>query len=122
MRLKIIKFDPLLFTRFYLEVLSNLGSVRQATPKPIKLSDETSLGFQDINYSGTSRAMSLFLSAAGLMMILEGVPYFCLPSQVKEVAKRLPELPDSTLRIFGFFLMLLGLLVVYIGRKVVSNG
>ena len=66
--------------------------------------------------------MSLFLSALGLMMILEGIPYFCFPDQVKDFAKKLPEFQDRTLRIIGFFLMLLGLLVVYIGKKVISNG
>lgn len=66
--------------------------------------------------------MSLFLSALGLMMIFEGIPYFCFPGQVKDFAKKLPEFQDSTLRIIGFLLMLLGLLVVYIGKKVISNG
>lgn len=66
--------------------------------------------------------MSLFLSAMGLMMIFEGIPYFCFPSQVKDFARKLPEFQDSTLRIIGFFLMLLGLLAVYIGKKVILNG
>ena len=56
------------------------------------------------------------------MMIFEGIPYFCFPDQVKDFAKKLPEFQDRTLRIIGFFLMLLGLLVVYIGKKVISNG
>lgn len=58
----------------------------------------------------------------GLMMIFEGIPYFCFPSQVKDFARKLPEFQDSTLRIIGFFLMLLGLLAVYIGKKVILNG
>ena len=65
--------------------------------------------------------MSLFLSALGLMMIFEGIPYFCIPSQVKEFAKKLPELNDSTLRTIGFFLMLVGLGVVYVGRMIVPH-
>lgn len=65
--------------------------------------------------------MSLFLSALGLMMIFEGIPYFCFPSQVKEFAKKLPEFHDGVLRIIGFFLILAGLLVVYIGRKIITN-
>ena len=55
------------------------------------------------------------------MMIFEGIPYFCLPAQVKEFAKKLPELHDNVLRTIGFFLMLAGLAVVYIGRMVVPN-
>ena len=59
--------------------------------------------------------MSFFLSALGLMMIFEGIPYFCFPQKVKSFAEKLPEISDVTLRVIGFFLMMMGLLVVYIG-------
>jgi uncharacterized protein len=59
--------------------------------------------------------MSLFLSALGLMMVFEGIPYFCFPKQVKAFARKVPEMPDSTLRVIGFCLMMAGLLVVYFG-------
>jgi uncharacterized protein YjeT (DUF2065 family) len=58
-----------------------------------------------------------FLSALGLMMVFEGIPYFCFPQKVKILAKKLPEIPDSTLRVIGFFLMMIGLLVVYLGGE-----
>ncbi|MCH8157574.1 MAG: DUF2065 domain-containing protein [Nitrospinae bacterium] len=66
--------------------------------------------------------MSLFLSALGLMMIFEGIPYFCAPSQVKSFAQKIPELSDNTLRIIGFVLMALGLTVAYMGRSMFENG
>ena len=59
--------------------------------------------------------MSFFLSALGLMMVFEGIPYFCFPKKVKSIAEQLPGIPDGTLRFIGFFLMMMGLLVVYIG-------
>ena len=59
--------------------------------------------------------MSFFLSALGLMMVFEGIPYFCFPQKVKLFAQKLPEVPDSKLRVVGFFLMMIGLLVVYLG-------
>jgi uncharacterized protein len=59
--------------------------------------------------------MSFFLSALGLMMVFEGIPYFCFPKKVKTFSAKLPEIPDSTLRVIGFFLMMMGLLFVYIG-------
>ena len=59
--------------------------------------------------------MSFFLSALGLMMVFEGIPYFCFPEQVKSFARKVPEIPQSTLRVIGFFLMMTGLLVVYLG-------
>ena len=60
-------------------------------------------------------AMNFFLSALGLMMVFEGIPYFCFPQKVKLFAQKLPEIPDSTMRAIGFFLMIMGLLVVYLG-------
>ncbi|MBI4379531.1 MAG: DUF2065 domain-containing protein [Nitrospinae bacterium] len=61
--------------------------------------------------------MSYFLSVLGLVLIVEGLPYFAFPEYVKELAKRLPDMPDSVLRGLGFILMIIGLLIVYIGRK-----
>ena len=40
--------------------------------------------------------MSLFLSALGLMMIFEGAPYFCAPSQVKIFAQKIGEVPRKS--------------------------
>ena len=61
--------------------------------------------------------MSLFLSALGLMMVFEGIPYFCFPTQVKEFARKLPGVPNGTLRLIGFVIMALGLIVVYWGQS-----
>jgi len=61
--------------------------------------------------------MSYFLSVLGLVLIIEGLPYFAFPEQVKELAKRLPDMPDSVLRGLGLILMGSGLLIVYIGRR-----
>ncbi|HLA47661.1 MAG: DUF2065 domain-containing protein [Nitrospinota bacterium] len=63
--------------------------------------------------------MSFFLSILGLILIIEGLPYFAFPEQVKEFAKKLPDIPDSVLRGLGFLLMISGLLIVYIGRRYV---
>ena len=59
--------------------------------------------------------MTLFLSAFGLMMVFEGIPYFCFPEQVKSFARKIPDIPDNILRVVGFCLMMAGLLVVYFG-------
>lgn len=66
--------------------------------------------------------MSLFLSALGLMMVFEGIPYFCFPTQVKSFAQKIPEIQNTTLRVIGFCLLALGLLVVYFGRSISENG
>lgn len=61
--------------------------------------------------------MDFFLCVIGMVMIVEGLPYFALPDRMKEMMARVLELPDQTLRIFGFALMLLGLFLTYIGRS-----
>ncbi|MEC7640623.1 MAG: DUF2065 domain-containing protein [Nitrospinota bacterium] len=63
--------------------------------------------------------MSLFISAIGLMMVFEGVPFFCFPEKVKEIAQRLREISNATLRSVGFCLIILGLLVAYLGRNTI---
>jgi hypothetical protein len=55
------------------------------------------------------------------MMIFEGVPYFCAPSQVKIFSQKIGEVPDQALRIIGFVLMLAGLTIVYLGRSFFGN-
>ena len=61
--------------------------------------------------------MAIFICAVGLMMIFEGIPYFCFPTQLKEYAAKLTELPNSTLRVIGFIIMIIGLVVAYIGKS-----
>ena len=66
--------------------------------------------------------MSLFIAAFGLMMVFEGIPYFCFPSRVKAFAQKIPEIPNNTMRAIGLFLMLCGLIVAYFGRSLAENG
>ena len=65
--------------------------------------------------------MGLFLSALGLMMIFEGIPYFSAPSQVKVFAEKIGKVPDKILRILGLALMLAGLIIIYLGRSFFEN-
>lgn len=57
-----------------------------------------------------------FLCVIGMVMIIEGVPYFLGPGKMKSWVGKLRELPDSELRMFGGAVMLVGLLLVYFGR------
>ncbi|MFW6283818.1 MAG: DUF2065 domain-containing protein [Desulfosalsimonas sp.] len=61
--------------------------------------------------------MDFFLCVIGMVMIVEGLPYFAFPDRMKEMMARVLDLPDQTLRKFGFALMLLGLFLTYIGRS-----
>ena len=49
-------------------------------------------------------------------MIVEGLPYFAFPDKMKAFIQKMEEIPDSSLRKFGFLLMLLGLGLVYLGK------
>ena len=61
--------------------------------------------------------MSFFLCVLGMVMVVEGLPYFAFPEQMKLVIEKVLEMPDSTLRKFGFVLMLAGLGLVYVGKS-----
>jgi uncharacterized protein YjeT (DUF2065 family) len=61
--------------------------------------------------------MKYFLCVIGMVMIVEGLPYFAFPRKMKGVVEKLLAMPESTLRRFGLILMVGGLLVVYLGRR-----
>lgn len=60
--------------------------------------------------------MDYFICVIGMVMILEGLPYFAFPDRMKTWVKKVLEIPDRSLRRFGLVLMLLGLWLVYMGR------
>ncbi len=60
--------------------------------------------------------MKFFLCVIGMVLIVEGVPYFAFPDKMKMWVQKIMELPDPYLRRFGLFLMLLGLGMVYWGH------
>jgi uncharacterized protein YjeT (DUF2065 family) len=61
--------------------------------------------------------MEFFLSVVGMVMIIEGLPYFAFPEKMKIWIYKVLELPEGTLRRFGLTLMVLGLVLVYIGKQ-----
>ena len=65
--------------------------------------------------------MEPIMIAIGLVLIIEGLPYFILPEQVKEIGRKLQEIKSSSLRLFGIGLMFLGLILVYIARKYIQS-
>lgn len=59
----------------------------------------------------------VFLCVIGMVMIIEGMPYFAFPGNMKAMLAKMLEIPDSALRRFGFVLMLAGLGLVYLGKS-----
>jgi uncharacterized protein YjeT (DUF2065 family) len=61
--------------------------------------------------------MDFFLCVIGMVMIIEGVPYFAFPEKMKVWILKVVRMPDGSLRRFGFFLMAVGLVLVYFGKR-----
>ena len=57
--------------------------------------------------------MKFFFCVIGMVMIVEGLPYFAFPSKMKEIVLMITNLDDSQLRRFGFVLMASGLCLIY---------
>lgn len=62
--------------------------------------------------------MSFFLCVVGMVMILEGLPYFVFPEKIKIFILKIAQTPDHSLRTIGLILMLSGLCLVYFGKKI----
>ena len=63
--------------------------------------------------------MDFFLCVIGMVMILEGFPYFAFPNKMKSWVTKVLEMPEGTLQRFGFILMIIGFFLVYVGKKLV---
>jgi uncharacterized protein YjeT (DUF2065 family) len=61
--------------------------------------------------------MEFFLCVLGMVMIIEGLPYFAFPNKMKVWVRKVINSPESSLRRFGLVLMVLGLSLVYLGRN-----
>ncbi len=61
--------------------------------------------------------MDFILCVLGVVMVVEGMPYFAAPGRVKAVMREVLGLPDATLRILGLVLMAVGLGLVWLGRR-----
>ena len=61
--------------------------------------------------------MEFFLCVIGMVMIVEGLPYFAFPEKMRLVVKKFLEMPVGNMRKFGFVLMLTGLFLVFVGKR-----
>lgn len=60
--------------------------------------------------------MDFLVAVAGVVMIVEGVPWFLSPPRMKRLLLGFMGLPDRALRSMGLLLMLSGLFLVYLVR------
>ena len=67
-------------------------------------------------YYGVSRMLVPFLSAVGLMLVLEGMAPFMAPRGFRRTLAAVVQADDRVLRIVGFISMAAGLAVLYLAR------
>jgi uncharacterized protein YjeT (DUF2065 family) len=60
--------------------------------------------------------MKYFLCVLGMVMIVEGLPYFAVPEKMKAWVMKLAGVPEGSLRKIGLVLMGVGLFLVFLGR------
>ena len=61
--------------------------------------------------------MDFFWCVIGLVLIVEGIPYFAFPDKIKDMMRIALAQPDGVLRIFGCLMMLLGLIIVFVVKR-----
>ena len=61
--------------------------------------------------------MDYFLCVIGMVMIIEGVPYFAAPDRMKGWMAKIMQMAPGSLRRFGLVMMVAGLALVYLGRR-----
>lgn len=61
--------------------------------------------------------MKFFFCVMGMVMIVEGLPYFAFPTKMKEMVRMIIGLDNEYLRKFGFVLMSVGLVIVFFAMK-----
>ena len=61
--------------------------------------------------------MKFFLSVVGMVMIVEGLPYFAFPERIKSWLVRVSEMEAAHLRAFGFGAMCAGMALIYLSRN-----
>jgi len=61
--------------------------------------------------------MKFFLCIIGMVLIIEGLPYFAFPEKIKSYLMKVYETPEGTLRVMGLVAVIVGLLLVYLGRS-----
>ena len=61
--------------------------------------------------------MDYFLCVLGMVMVVEGLPYFAFPEKMKTWVRQILEMPEGTLRKLGLGLICAGIFLVYLGRN-----
>jgi len=61
--------------------------------------------------------VKFFLCVMGMVLVVEGLPYFAFPEKIKTYLMQIMNVPDRALRLMGLASILCGLTLVYFGRN-----
>ena len=61
--------------------------------------------------------MDYFLCVMGMVFIVEGLPYLVFPEKLKIYLIKISTLPETVLRVMGIGAIVLGLILLYFGRR-----
>ncbi len=61
--------------------------------------------------------MKFFLCVIGMVLIIEGLPYFAFPEKIKLYLLKVYDTPEGTLRVLGLISLIAGLVLVYLGKS-----
>jgi uncharacterized protein YjeT (DUF2065 family)/NTP pyrophosphatase (non-canonical NTP hydrolase) len=91
-------------------------ALKGKTPMEASLTEMDDLWNESKLIKGLNTVMEFFLCVMGVVLIIEGLPYFAFPEKIKAFLLKLQDVPDSNLRILGLLAMVTGLMLVYFGR------
>ena len=57
------------------------------------------------------------LCVLGTVLVIEGIPYFGFPDQMKKMMTYIQQQDDSALRVLGAIMMAIGCAIVFLARR-----
>ena len=61
--------------------------------------------------------MKFFVTVLGLLMVLEGLPYFAFPEKMQVFMRQIEKMNPDHLRMVGLVSTLIGLVICYIAQR-----
>jgi uncharacterized protein YjeT (DUF2065 family) len=61
--------------------------------------------------------MKLFVTLIGLLMVVEGLPYFAFPEKMQALMRQIEKMNPDYLRWVGLVSTLVGLLICYLAQR-----
>ncbi|MGQ9745582.1 MAG: DUF2065 domain-containing protein [Dissulfurimicrobium sp.] len=61
--------------------------------------------------------MKFLFNILGVLLVIEGIPYFAFPEKMKDMMHEMEKMPPATLRWIGFVSMLAGVGICYLAQR-----